>query len=477
MNGKNKIISNFKFVASGDLLCRLIGFITVILLARYLGPEGYGKYSLIISFGYIFLIISNFGIDTLSIKDISKNKSISGEYSALHFILKPVLSIISIISLNLMVIALNYSMEIIICAALFSIHIIFVSLSEAICSIFKAHEKMQYSSLVIVINSFMGLIFIVILVMLKWNLTEIVVSRVLAYFIAFLVALLVLLKKFPKPNFMYVNYARLKKMVLDALPFFTIGIVYILYYKVDIIMLSKMKGEVYVGWYTAAANDLLFALFIIPRTVTTVLFPNFSMTFENSIDSFQKKVDFTLKTMMSLGIPIVTGIAFLAPQIINLAFGSDYENSVIVLRIVSIGIVAVFLRDVLGYALSAAENVRFVMKINIMALLLNILLNIFLIPLYAHYGAALSTTICYFVSFLALYYFFIYRVTTINIWAYLAKPILSSLIMFIFLYTLRYLNVLVLVAIGSVVYFSTMLLLKFFDDTELLMFRSAIANR
>ena len=59
----NRLTVNLTSIAFSDIFARIIGFALAIILARYLGPESYGKYSLVISFVYIFVILANFGVD------------------------------------------------------------------------------------------------------------------------------------------------------------------------------------------------------------------------------------------------------------------------------------------------------------------------------------------------------------------------------------------------------------------------------
>ena len=170
----NRVISNLTWTTLGEIIGLVIGLFIAIMLARYLGPEDYGKYSVIISFGVVFFVVANFGIDPLTIKNVSRNRSLSVEYIGFHLIIKPSGSILCVISLNIMSFALGYPKEILICIGIYSIHILFNTLTESACSISKAYERMGYSSLVKVVNSFVGLTLIVVLVAVNGMLIQIV---------------------------------------------------------------------------------------------------------------------------------------------------------------------------------------------------------------------------------------------------------------------------------------------------------------
>jgi len=469
----NKIIKNLGAIAFGDIFTRLTGMAITILLARYLGPENYGKYALVVSFCYIFVVIADFGIDTLTIKDVARNHSIADNYVSFSFIVKPILACLCICILNLLVWILRYPRDILMCMSIFSIHLIFITLSHAISSIFKAFEKMEYSSLIEIINGLVGILLIVILIYSNASLLEIIFSRVVAFFIAFLVAVFILLKKFSKPSF-ELNLSFIKETLLHSVPFLTIGIIYVLYFKIDIIMLSKIKGNIYVGWYAPAANDIFFALFLIPRTVTSVMFPVFSRHFGTSLESFRKSTNFTIKILTVLGSATTVGTIFFAPQIIYFIFGKKYENSIIVLQIIASGITFVFLRDVLSYSLTAAEKVKTVMWINLFTLLLNVFLNAIFIPLYAHIGAALTSVTCLFISFILNYHYLQVNIHGIAISKNIIKSVLSAMIMILFIYLFRNVSVSLLIFSGAAIYLFAIFSLKTFDYSEISLLRNAI---
>jgi len=226
------------------------------------------------------------------------------------------------------------------------------------------------------------------------------------------------------------------------LPFLTLGIIHALYFNVDIIMLSKMQGDIYVGWYTPAANDLFFGILIIPAAISTVIFPMFSRHYRESVDKLRLSCNFSTKILILLGIPISIGAFMLAPEIISFIFGPKYENSITVLQIVSIAIVMSFIRESLGFGLAAIGKEKNLMWINIISLISNIFLNLIFIPLYAHIGAAITTAFCIFLSVLMNYYFLNKEIGNIIVIRGMFKPTIAALVMGILVYSIKELNIL-----------------------------------
>lgn len=473
MTSSKRILKNFAAVFLGDVFGRILGMATAIILARYLGPEDYGKYSLVISLAYIFMVFSDFGLNDLIIRDIAQDHALASRYMAASLIAKPLLSCISMVFLVLMVYFMGYSREIVLCTAVFSLHIVFNTLNNSLSSIFKGFQRMEYASLITVFNGVVGLLLVVALAHWHGTLIEIIFSRVLTLFISFVVGYFIFVKNFGKPDFS-VSGSFIKKHLAAAFPFLTIGIIHSLYFKVDVIMLSKLKGDLAVGWFSAAANDLFFGLFVIPQAVSAVTYPIFSKQFSESIEQLRKSCNFTIKILTIIGVAISAGTFVLAPQIIYLVFGPQYENSIVVLRIISLAISFSFIRDPFGYGLAAVGKVRVLMWLNIYSLIINVALNSFMIPLYAHIGAAVTSVICVLFSLWQGYYVLNREIKHLNIIGNYLKPMIAATVMSGVVYALRDYNIFAVILVGAVVYFIAIFMLKTFSSSELLILRGIL---
>ena len=472
----HRVFKNFVSIFIGQILSRLIGLATAIILARYLGPEDYGKYSLVISLTFIFMVLSDFGLNELIVKDIAADYSIAPKYLASILIIKPIFSSLSIISLVILEYSLGYSNEIILYTIVFSMHLFFITITNAILSIFKALERMEYVALIMIMNGLSGLIFIAILVYLNGTLLNIIGSRVLSFIIAFIAALFIVIIKFVKPNFS-ITVSYLKTFILSSLPFLFITIADMLYYKVDIIMLSKIKGELYVGLYVPVSNDLFFGLWAIASAISTVMYPIFSKQYNDSIGHFRNSCNLTIKISTALGMAIGSGSFMLAPEIINLIFGPQYESTAIILRIFALGIIFLMIREPVGFGLIAAGKVKIMVWLNLMILGINILLNWILIRSYAHVGAAITQAVCIVLSSILIFYLLNKEVNNLTMWKNFIKPIIAASFMCLSIYFLKGFNLIGVIFIGAVVYFVVIFTLKTFDSSEISVLKGLINRR
>ena len=466
----NRILKNLAAIFFGDMFVKFSGIITAIILARYLGPESYGKYSFVISFAFIFMVFSDFGQNDLIIRDVARDHTLAPQYFISSLISKTIFSCLSITFLILLVYLMGYSEEIILYSIVFSASIIFITLINSISSILKALERMGHVLLINVISSTALLVFVFAIVYLKGSLLQIIFFRVLALFVGLIIGFIILIKKVIKLEFL-IDLSFIKRLIMNAFPFLTNGIIYAIYLNTDIILLSKIKGELHVGWYTAAASGLFSGLFIIPAAISTITYPIFSRQYKEGIDNLSNSCNFTIKILIILGVPISVGTFILAPQIIHSIFGSRYENSITVLQILAIAISFMFARDPIGFGLAAIGKAKALMWLNIFFLALNIILNLILIPLYAEVGAAITSAICIFLSLPAGYYILKREINNLSIVRNYFKPIIAALVMGFIIYSFRNYNLIAIIFTGAIIYFFVIFILKTFNHSELLLLK------
>lgn len=466
----NRALKNVSAAFFGDIFVKFSGMAAAIILARYLGPEDYGKYSLVISFAFIFVVFSDFGLNDLIIRDVAKDHASAPQYFISSLIGKTILSCLSMVFLILFVHLMGYSEEIILYTIVFSVSILFIALTNSVSSIFKAVERMEFVLLIAIVSSTALLVSIITIVYFKESLFKIILFRVLALFLGLIIGYIILTKKFVKFEFS-IDLPFIKRLLANAFPFLTNGIIHVLYLNTDIILLSKIKGGLHVGWYTAAANDLFFGLFIIPAAISTITYPIFSRQYREDIDKLGNSCNFTIKILTILGVPISVGTFILAPQIIHSIFGSQYENSIPVLRIFAIAISFAFVRDPLGFGLAAIGKVKILMWLNIFFLALNIILNLILIPTYAEIGAAIASVICILLSLPVTYYILKKEINNLSMVINYFKPIISVLIMGSVVYALNGYNLIVIIFIGAIIYGAAIFILRTFNSAELLILK------
>ncbi|MGH7203971.1 MAG: oligosaccharide flippase family protein, partial [Candidatus Levyibacteriota bacterium] len=142
---KQTIIKNTFWLMGGEAISKLMIFFVTIWTARYLGVDGYGKFSFAFSFTALFSILIDFGFNTLTVREIAKDKLLAKIYIGNLLSIKILLSIISLFLTFIVIRLMGKPEDIQILVFLFMIYVIIQSFILFFQAISQAFEKMQYN--------------------------------------------------------------------------------------------------------------------------------------------------------------------------------------------------------------------------------------------------------------------------------------------------------------------------------------------
>jgi len=183
---------------------------------------------------------------------------------------------------------------------------------------------------------------------------------------------------------LFANIAR------EGLLFGLAGMFVTIYYRIDSILLFHLAGPSAVGVYSAAYR-LLDQVQVVPQAVMASLFPVLAYELTRDRKRFVRLIQGGFDVLVVLGLPLAVGVLLLAAPIIRFLFGPDFAASATVLRVLAPTIVSIFVGYVAGYLVLVARAQREYLLIVGAGALLNVALNVVLIPVYGPVGAAVAT--------------------------------------------------------------------------------------
>jgi len=267
----------------------------------------------------------------------------------------------------------------------------------------------------------------------------------------------------------------IRPTLVEAVPFGLTALFGMIYTYVDSIMLSSLQGNEVVGWYNAPYRLVLMLLFL-PNVINVVIFPVMSRYYTSSPAFLKLLYTKYFKFMLILALPMGMGTTLIADKIILFVFGESYTNSIIALQILIWTIVLIFVGAAFVRLLESTNRQRVITKISLICVIVNILLNLMLIPKLSYVGSSIATVLTEFVlvgSVIIFAYRTGYGIPLSAISNYLLKIMFSSLVMCAFVLYLRHLQVIVLIASAGMVYFVSLYLVRGLDDEDILLFRQA----
>ena len=436
--------------------------------ARYLGAEGFGILSFALAFTGIFGVFSDLGLSTLTVREVARDKSLAGKYLGNIAVMKIILVVITFGLIALTINLLGYPEQTIKVVYLVALSVIFGAFSGMFNSTFQAYEKMEYQSIGHILSSILMLAGALFAISEGFS----VVGFASIYFIVSAVVLMcsfvVCVWKFVLPK-IEVDWSFWKPTIKQALPFGLSGIFITIYYWIDSVMLSLMQGNEVVGWYSSAYR-LIAILIFIPSIINITVFPSMSRFHISSESSLRLMCEKYLKFMLVIGIPIGVGTTLLADRIILLIFGIGYIQSIIALQILIWATVFTFANAAFVRLFQSIDKQVFVTKITGISMVVNIILNLLLIPKFSYIGASVATVITEF-TVVTLVFVFAYKIgygiRSKQLGEIVSKVIITSLIMGIFIWYFMSLNLLMLVPLATLLYFGMLYMIRGIDKDDI----------
>lgn len=474
MGTARRIYKNTAYLGIAEVVSKVLQFAVMLYAARLLTQQNFGKFSFALSLSFMAVILADLGINTLLIREISRNKSLVSKYFINAFSIKIVLSIITFFIIVAVLNALNYpeiTRQIVYIIWLFTILSTF---TELFYSIFRAFEQMFYDAFLKILR--MSILAVTGIYVLFKGYGVIIFSYTFIFteIIVITIASLIALKKFIKLD-IRIDPVFIKSTLKKALPFGLAFIFGSIYFFIGSIMLSKMKGDVEVAIFSAAYNIAL-ALIFIPTVYINAIYPVLSRYYKEGKSGLRLLYERSFKYLYIIGLPISLGIFMLSDEIIGFLYGARYSISSIALRIISLYLFLKFINFLLGIVLSSIDKQNKRMLGQGITAGISILLNLWLIPLIGFVGAAISTLIT------EIFLFIIYYIFVSKSWYYynflgiLPKPIIAVIIMSLFI-GFTNLNLIITIIASAAIYLSVLMVLRTLDKKDYEIIRKIFKNK
>ena len=458
MNTVQRIAKNTAALFAAQFIVSILGLVLSIFIARSLGAVIFGKYSFALAFTAIFAVFSDLGYNTLLIREVARDKSQASKYLNNVISMRALLSLIIFALISITINAMDYPAGTKNVVYLFGIYTLVVSFSNVFKMTFHAFEKMEYAAGITIFTNIIRVALGLLVLFLGYGLIELALVFLLSGAFDLLLSFLVCERRFVKPK-LELDFEFWRSTIKIALPIGMLSIFGLIYIRIDTVMLSMMKGDAVVGWYNAAYG-LVLAFTPIPSLFLNALFPLMSRYYVSSNDSLKLTYEKSFKYLFILGLPLALGITLLADRFILLFYGQQFYPSIIALQILAWEILLIFSYGPLGALLVTTDRQNEMVILLGITALVNVILNLILIPPLSYVGAAIATIITETIL-LGLYVYYLSKYFyTLPLHKIVIKPIVASLVMGIFIYFCGSINLLPLVILAITLYFVILYLIR-----------------
>ncbi len=397
-----QILKQTSWLIIAQLLTKVIGFFYTIFLAKSLGVEDFGLYTVAFAYFSILSAVADFGFNRFLIREIALGRMNSHQLLWNTMILR-----ITISSVLFAVFAITLYLT---DSDSFRVNLILLStlailpqtIGLTFDGIFIAMKKLQFSSFILFIStiamSFLGYLLL--------NSGFGVVGAINALIFGQLVyasAAFILIGFTQGLHSLKIELPILKEAIVGSLPYGLLGILGLLYFRIDSIILSYLKGSFETGIYGAAYRFLETIIFI-PSAFAAALFPSMAQLQTQQNKTQLKSLYFkSVKLMAFLGIIFLAGYFFILPEIIK-KYLPNYILAIDAIKILSLSIPFIFIATPgVQVLLSTEKYLKSVLFFSVLTLFLNVMLNLIFIPQFGYIAASWITVFSDITSFIIFF--------------------------------------------------------------------------
>ena len=234
----------------GRALTLVIALASLMVLTRYLGVEGIGQYLLVISILGL-LNFSDLGLFLITVRELSAGEEDQNVLIGNVLVMRVVTALLSMVLAASVAIALNYPDEVTVAIIVGSVSYLFVALgSGSLGAVFVANLRMEFQVLANVVQYLTFITLVSVVVVFELGL----IPLVLAYNVSILascITIMITSRRFVSPR-LQMNAALWRRIIFASLPAGINTVAWVLYSRIDMVMLSQMKGDEAVGLYGLA---------------------------------------------------------------------------------------------------------------------------------------------------------------------------------------------------------------------------------
>ena len=382
---------NTALLVASSAVSKLLTFICILAITRYLGPELFGKYS----FAYALVAMLSFGSE-LGLSSFTMREVAADPASARLFFpnIMAVRLLLALVTFGVVVAlghVVTHDPAARIAIVLFAVAMMLDALADGLTSFQYAFQQMAFPCAATMARPVVVLGAVLLSARFHLGLGFVVGATVIGAAAAVAVLFLAPSREFwtPRPS---LHFGFMYPMLVNALPYAGMALITNMYFRIDILMLSKMKGDAETGLY-GAAYRIMESLLFISTAVNTAALPAMSAMLATAPEKVHVMYRTSLRWLVLLGLPMAVGLTVLAQPVMAL-LGKGFVVAAPALQVLSWALLLIFVNHLTGVVLTAVGWQRLLVKVFAMALAANVALNLILIPPYGRMGAAWVTLLC-----------------------------------------------------------------------------------
>jgi O-antigen/teichoic acid export membrane protein len=460
-------------VAGAQIAVALLYFARIPILTKWLGASAYGTWSLIWVTIVLVTPLATLGLGMAVVRFLAAEKDKAKIREGFISVIFTTLAVGVVISLILVLCSDLFATSIIGDAnssdlvRLGSLMILTQSLSGIAIRFFQTYRQMKWYSALTVIKAAAQLGLISGLLLSGWEVSGVILAVLASDTLCLVIALSVALRQ---TGLQLPRFTELKGYLKYGLPLVPSSAILWVIHSSDRYMIGYFMQTKDVGIYTAAYS-LASVLTLMLITVATVLLPTVSKSYDNG-DMVKTKtyLKYSMKYLVMLTIPAAFGLSVLASPLLRIFTTSEFASGNVVIPFVAFGLLFYSLYNICIFIVHLVNKTHWVLALLSISAVLNIILNLLLIPRLGIVGAAVATLIA-FIALGILTVVIAFRYFKFDLgFVFIMKSVLAAAAMAFVIWLYEpwgTIEVIISIFIGIIIYFAMILVLKGLERREL----------
>jgi O-antigen/teichoic acid export membrane protein len=384
----SRIRWNSLFSFLSQFIRLLTNFFLFVGIARFYGPEAFGQFATAHTLSTIFLLFADFGFDMLLSTEIAHQRGRASDLAQKYFSLKVLFALTATIAMFVVPYFRSFTPQTKLLVQVFSFYVLFSALNNFFFALFKGFEQFQHE---MKISFWTNLALLILLIAL--GLAHAPLAIIAFFFVGTRIIGLVfgarIAFRLARFDVFRIDLTGWKEAWRHVSIF---GLHYIfgnLFFMLDTLLLAFWKGDHGVGIYQAVFKLAVLVL-LVPDIAINTLMPVLSRFHGEDEERWNSLGRLLSKTLFLLGLPISMILFVYAEQIIAVVYGRGaFFESVPILRIFALIVLVRFSVETFALMLTTSRRQLVRMWIVIVGTGINVGMNLYFIPKFGPYGAAL----------------------------------------------------------------------------------------
>lgn len=446
-----RIAHNYIIQIIGKVIATGLGLFAIGIMARYLGQNGFGEYTVIITFVSFLAILADLGLTLVTVQMISQPNVDEEKIMSNLLGLRLVSAVLFLGIAPLIIFIFPYTQIVKLGTLIVSISFFFVALNQVLIGLFQKKLSMDKVSIAEVVNRIVLLVGVILVAHYNLGLLNILKIMVASTLVNFLM-LYYYARQFVLIKLKF-DFKVWWKIMHKSWPLaITVGF-NLIYLKTDTIILSLIKTPGDVGLY-GAAYKIIEVLVTLPFIFAGIALPTLTFYWaKKNYEKFNNALQKSFDAMVILCLPMMIGIQFIAKPIMQLVGGKEFIESGPILQILIIACGVIFLQIMSAHAIIAINKQKQIIWAYVFTAITAFIGYLIFIPKYSYFGAAWVTVYSE---------IFIGAASIFLVWQHakffpkmniFIKSLLASCVMGVVLFFIKDINLIFVIFVASLVYF------------------------